>query len=149
MKAAEIRPIAICVFRHGDRIFAGEHHDPSTGETFYRPLGGAIEFGEHSRESVVREVQEEMAVEIKDLIYIGTIENIFTFDRRPGHEIVLVYEASFVDPHLYEVESVECRDDDGEFVAVWKPTSDFRAGKATLYPEGLLDLLHGAEQRLT
>jgi len=69
------------------------------------------------------------------------IENIFVFDGEPGHEIVLVYEASFVDSRLYEVESVRCRDDGGEFVAVWKAIAEFRAGKAPLYPEGLLDLL--------
>ena len=123
----------------------GEYYDPSAGETFYRPLGGAIGFGEHSRECIVREVREEMGAEIKDLTYVGTIENIFIFDGKPGHEIVLVYEASFVDPHLYEVESVSCRDDDGEFIARWKAIDEFQAGEAILYPDGLVDLLNEAK----
>lgn len=118
-----------------------ECHDPATGETFYRPLGGAIEFGEHSRECIVREVWEEMGAEIKDLTYVGMIENIFTFDDRPGHEIVLVYEGKFADPRLYEVKSLMCRDDDGEFIGLWKSLEEFRRGEAILYPEGLLDLL--------
>jgi hypothetical protein len=75
------------------------------------------------------------------LTYVGVIENVFVFDGKPGHEIVLVYEASFVDPRLYKVESVRCRDNGGEFVAVWKPIAELRAGKIPLYPEGLLDLL--------
>lgn len=141
VKPGEIRPIAICVLRDDDRMLVAECYDPSTGDMFYRPLGGAIEFGEQGGECIIREVREEMGAEIKDLTYIGTIENIFTFDGKPGHEIVLVYEASLVDPDLYEVESVSCRDDDGEFVALWKSIEEFKMGKAILYPEGLLDLL--------
>ena len=141
MRPGEIRPIVICVFRDDDRIFVGEYCDPSTGETFYRPLGGAIRFGELSRESITRELREEMGAEVKDVSYVGVLENIFTYDGKPGHEIVLVYEASFADPKLYNMESIACHDDGGEFVACWKSVADFRAGKDILYPEGLLDLL--------
>ena len=148
MRPGDIRPIAIAVFRDGDRLFVGEYYDPSTGEQFHRPLGGAIEFGEHGQETIIREVQEEMGVEIKDLTCLGTIENIFTFDGKPGHEIVLVYEARFVDSHLYDVESVRCRDDDGEFVALWKPVDEFQSGRAILYPEGLLELLSEVTTRV-
>jgi 8-oxo-dGTP pyrophosphatase MutT (NUDIX family) len=141
MRPGEIRPIVICVFRDGDRIFVGRHGDPSTGEKFYRPLGGAIGFGEHSRDAVVRELREEMGVEVTELKYIGVLENTFTFDDKPWHEIVLVYEGRFADPHPYSVESIRCVDDGGEFGASWKSLADFRAGKDILYPEGLLDLL--------
>jgi len=146
MKPGQIRPIVISVFRDGNRLFLAEYHDPSSGERFYRPLGGAIAFGEHSRECIVREIREEMGAEITGLTYVGVIENIFFFDGKPGHEIVLVYEANFVDPRLYEVESVRCRENGGEFVAVWKPIAEFRDGKAPLYPEGLLDLLDKARE---
>jgi ADP-ribose pyrophosphatase YjhB (NUDIX family) len=141
MKPCEIRPIVICVFRDDDRMFVGEYCDPSTGETFYRPLGGAIRFGELSRESITRELREEMGAEVKDVRYVGVLENIFTYDAKPGHEIVLVYEASFADAKLYSVESIACHDDNGGFVASWKSVADFRAGKDILYPDGLLDLL--------
>jgi ADP-ribose pyrophosphatase YjhB (NUDIX family) len=141
MKPKQIRPIVICVFRDKDRLFVTEGYDPCKKETFYRPPGGAIEFGERSRESIVREIREEMEAEIKDLTYIGMIENIFVYDGKPGHEIVLVYEANFFDSRLYEVESVKCRDNGDWIVATWKPMAQFRAGKFPLYPEGLLDLL--------
>jgi 8-oxo-dGTP pyrophosphatase MutT (NUDIX family) len=141
MKPGKIRPIAICVLRDDDKLLVGEHCDSVKKETFYRPLGGAIEFGERGPECVVREVREEMEAEIKELNYLETIENIFVCNGRPGHEIVLVYEAKLVDSHLYEVESVRCKENGDEFVAVWKPMQTFRAGEAPLYPEGLLDLL--------
>jgi len=41
----QIRPLAIYLFRDGDRILVGEGNDPVKRETFYRPLGGGIEFG--------------------------------------------------------------------------------------------------------
>jgi 8-oxo-dGTP pyrophosphatase MutT (NUDIX family) len=141
MKPGQIRPIAICVFRDEDRLFLMECHDPTKKETFYRPLGGAIEFGEHSRKSIVREIREEIGAEIKDLTYVDMIENIFVYDGQPGHEIVLVYEANFVNSHLYKVESLRCRDNGEEFDAMWKSLSEFRSGKVPLYPEGLLELL--------
>lgn len=141
MKPGQIRPITICVFRDGGRIFVAEYDDPSSGEIFYRPLGGAIQFGERSQDCIVREVREELGAEIKNLTYVGVIENIFTFNGKPGHEIVLVYEAAFVDPHLYRVDSVMCQDDGGQFLGVWKSIGEFRAGKSPLYPDGLLDLL--------
>ena len=52
MKLGKVRPLAICVFRRGDRILAAEGYDLVKGETFYRPLGGRIEFGEYSHETV-------------------------------------------------------------------------------------------------
>ena len=141
MKPGQIRPIAICVLRNDDKLLVGEHYDSVKKETFYRPLGGAIEFGERGPECVVREVREEMGAEIKELNYIETMENIFVCDGKPGHEIVLVYEAKFVDSDLYKVESVRCKENGEEFMAVWKPMRTFRAGEAPLYPEGLLELL--------
>jgi ADP-ribose pyrophosphatase YjhB (NUDIX family) len=147
MKPGEIRPIVICIFRHKDRLFVTEGYDSFKKETFFRPLGGAIEFGERSRASIIREIREEMDAEIKDLSYIGMIENIFTYDGEPGHEIVLVYEASFVDSRLYELESVKCKDNGGWLMAQWKPMADFRVGSAILYPDGLLDFLDKRTER--
>jgi hypothetical protein len=37
---SQIRPLAICIFRDGDRILVGLGFDPTKQEQFYRPLGG-------------------------------------------------------------------------------------------------------------
>ncbi len=141
MKPGVVRPIAICVFWRGDKLFLAEGYDSVKKETFYRPLGGAIEFGERGRDSIIRELREEMQAEIKDIVHVDTIENIFTHNGQPGHEIVLVYEAKFADSHLYEVESVKLKDNGDWFVASWKPINHFRTGGAPLYPDGLIDVL--------
>jgi 8-oxo-dGTP pyrophosphatase MutT (NUDIX family) len=147
MSKQKIRPLAICVFRDGERIFAAEGYDSLKQQTFYRPLGGRIEFGERSDQTIVRELREEIGAEVSDLRYLGTLENIFTFNGEAGHEIVLVYDGKFVDKTIYEregLEGVEESDEHaGTFRAVWKSLSFFREGRVPLYPDGLLELLEG------
>ena len=139
MKPGQIRPIAICLFYEGSRMLVAEYSAPSAG-TFYRPLGGDIQFGELGRECIAREIREEMGAEIVDLTYIGMLENVFTYEGEVGHEIVLVYRARLGDPKLYELDSVACQDDGGEFRAVWRSLDELRDGQVPLYPEGILDL---------
>lgn len=140
-----IRPIAICVFRHNGRILAGEHYDPVKQETFYRPIGGGIKFGEHSRDTIVREVREELGASVANLRLLATLENFFVFSGQAGHEIVQVYDGEFGDKTLYQPPTLTGTEENGAlFTAVWKPLADFLGDNAPpLYPDGLLDLLIG------
>jgi 8-oxo-dGTP pyrophosphatase MutT (NUDIX family) len=141
MKPGKIRPIAICVIRNGARILVAEGYDHVKQQFFYRPLGGAIEFGEQGADAVVREMREEVGAELRNLRFLGTIENIFTYNGEQGHEIVLVYEADFTERAIYDRPSIEAYEDDGApFKALWKPLDEFD-GRAPLYPDGLLDFL--------
>jgi 8-oxo-dGTP pyrophosphatase MutT (NUDIX family) len=137
-----VRAIAICVLKRDDDIFVFEGYDISKGETFYRPLGGTIEFGERSSQTVRREMREEINAEIKNTIYLGALESIFIHEGQPGHEIVLVYKADFSDASLYNKEFVMGQEGDGkQFKALWKPLVDFTSEQTPLYPDGLLELL--------
>lgn len=141
MPSARIRPVAICIFHRHGRILVNESHDPTQCETFYRPLGGGIEFGETSSEAVKREIQEEIGAKVTKLRLIGTLENIFTYLGAPGHEIVQVYDGEFVNQALYDQASVSGTESDGQpFEAVWQEIESFSA-KKPLYPNGLLALL--------
>jgi 8-oxo-dGTP pyrophosphatase MutT (NUDIX family) len=118
-----------------------EAHDSVKQQTFYRPLGGGIEFGEGSEAAVIREIREEIGAEIADLQYIGTLENIFTYNGANGHEIVQIYDARFVDEALYAASRIPGVESDGEPIhVVWKPLGHFSAERP-LYPDGLLELL--------
>ena len=144
MAKQKIRPLAICVFRDGDRIFAAEGYDPLKQQTFYRPLGGGIEFGERSQETICRELMEEIGVELKQdtLKYLGTLENIFIFNGTPGHEIVLVYDGALEDSALYDQATILGKEANGEEIrAMWKNLDEFGVGKFLLYPEGLKEML--------
>ena len=145
---SRIRPLAICVFRHQDRILVAEGYDSVKKQTFYRPLGGRIEFGEWSYETISRELMEEIGVEVEpdSLKYLGTLENIFVFNGAPGHELVMVYDGALKDPELYDRSVIVGEEVDmGEsFTAVWKNLNEFGAGKSILYPTGLLEMLEAS-----
>jgi len=144
MKKKRIRPLAICVFRHDDRILVAEGYDSVKDEYFYRPLGGGIEFGETSIETVCRELMEEIHVEVdmESLKYLGTVENIFHFNGTASHEIVLIYDGMLKEAGLYEQAVIAGKEVNGEdFRAVWRDLDEFRDGKSILYPTGLIEML--------
>jgi 8-oxo-dGTP pyrophosphatase MutT (NUDIX family) len=143
-KKQRIRPLAICVFRHRNHILVAEGYDSVKAEYFYRPLGGGIEFGENSQETICRELMEELNVGVDEasLKYLGALENIFTFNGAPGHEIVLIYDGALQEPSLYEQAVICGKEENGEEVrAIWKDLDEFKPGKLILYPTGLVELL--------
>jgi 8-oxo-dGTP pyrophosphatase MutT (NUDIX family) len=145
MKKNKIRPLAICVFCNNDRILVAEGYDPVKKTTFYRPLGGGIEFGERSEDTVRRELMEEIGAKICDLKYVGTLENIFVFNGTPGHEIVQVYDGVLKESGLYDQAVIVGQEADinESFKAVWVSLDRFESGESILYPTGLLELLNG------
>jgi 8-oxo-dGTP pyrophosphatase MutT (NUDIX family) len=135
-----IRPIALALVRRGDDILVFEGHDPTRDLTFYRPLGGGIDFGEPAAEALRRELREELAVELDNVAPLGVLENIFTAYGRAGHEIVFVFSADLADPSGYARDHLGPVLDDGSPVS-WQPLRRFVSAEATLYPDGLLDLI--------
>jgi 8-oxo-dGTP pyrophosphatase MutT (NUDIX family) len=143
-KKQHIRTIALCVVRQDDRILVNESRDSVKNETFYRPLGGGIEFGERGEDAARREIMEEIGAEITNVRYLGALENIFIYEGKPGHEILLIFEADLVDRSLYDREVIEGELHRKEPIrASWQPLSRFERGDAPLYPPGLLTLLRG------
>ena len=135
------RPTALAVIRDGDRLLVSEVPDPVKNVVGYRPLGGTIEFGEHGHDTVVREIREEIGAELVDVRYLGTLENLFVYLGRPGHEIALMYGARLRDASLQDRVLITAHDDaGGTFRCVWKPLDEFRGG-VPLYPDGLLEML--------
>lgn len=139
--AERIRPKAVCVCRRGESILVGAGYDAAKVETFYSPPGGGVEFGERAVDAVRRELREELAVEVCDLTLLGVLENIFTYEGQPGHEIVFVFEARFTDAALYEREEFVGVEAGQPLVARWMPLAQFGPGDPPLYPAGLLALL--------
>ena len=143
MKKNKIRPIAICVFLNNNRILVSKGYDPIKKQNFYRPLGGGIEFGEKSEDTVRRELMEEINAEVAEVWYLGTLENIFVFNGTPGHEIVQVYDGVLKNSGLYDQAMIVGQEAeiDEVFDAVWMSLDPFESGESILYPTGLLELL--------
>lgn len=147
MTQRHIRLLVICLFQHNGRILVSQDYDSIKQDYFCRPLGGGIEFGERGREALVREMLEELSAEIEDLRWMGTLENLFTLEGQPGHEIVLVYDARFVDRSLYErpfLDGLE-HDINKKFIAEWKSLDELEQGTVRLVPEGLMDFLRSGQ----
>ena len=154
MQPNQVRAIAICLFRHGNQLLVAEGYDEVKRQTFYRPLGGTIEFGEYSHQTIAREIREELGAEVMNVRYLFTLENVFAFNGQPGHEIVLVYDGDFADEALYHSERLEASEDNGQPFVAWWMTLDAFASEASaareascasegppLYPSGLLERL--------
>jgi len=138
----QIRPVALCICRNNDSILVFEGHDPIKGETFYRPLGGGIEFGEKSEDAVRRELKEEINVDVEAIRYLGTLENIFVFNGNSYHEIVLIYDGTLTESGLYDQAVITGKEANGDDIrAMWKSLDEFESENLILYPNGLLNLL--------
>ncbi|MBD0319319.1 MAG: NUDIX domain-containing protein [Gemmatimonadetes bacterium] len=138
----EIRVLAIGVFREGDRVLVARAADRVTGERFYRPLGGGVEFGERAAEALAREIAEELGGAIEDPRLLGVLENVFEYEGQSMHEIVFVFDARFSDASWYlrgELPVTEAGS--GWEPARWVSIQALAAGPERLVPDGLLALL--------
>ena len=138
-----VRPIAICLFLRNGRFLAAEGFDAQKQQTYYRPLGGTIEFGELSHDTIIRELREELGADVAHLRYWGTLENIFIYDGATGHEIVMVYDGEFVNATLYDQPVLDAVEDSGvAFKAYWLDIAEMSQPDAPpVYPTGLMGMI--------
>ena len=136
-----IRVLAVGIAWRGDEFLVGRGYDPVKEEGFFRPLGGAIEFGERSQDAVRREFLEELGVKIDVGDRIWVTESIFEWNGQAGHEVVFVYDVRFRDERMYEGDTVEGLEGDTPFEACWVTLDALSSGEVPLYPEGLLGVL--------
>ena len=132
-KFKEIRPIALGLAIKNNKILVSEGFDKVKNETFYRCLGGGIEFLEKSEEALKREFLEEINVDIAVKDFLGISENIFTYQGKNAHELVLFYSIEISDENYQEEYKVI--DDHGETIAKWMDIKEFKNKNKILYPE--------------
>ncbi|MBD2208961.1 NUDIX domain-containing protein [Nostoc linckia FACHB-104] len=141
-KAGEIRVIALGLIRDGERIFVSEGYDPAKQSTFYRALGGGVDFGETSLLALQREFQEEIQAELTNIRYLGCIENLFIFNGRQGHEIIQLYQCDFADPKFYQLESlIFSESPTHKHRALWINIERFKSGELRLVPAEFFNYL--------
>ena len=124
----------MCVFQHNGKTLASKGFDKNKNETFYRLVGGSLEFGETTLDGVKREIKEELGCEIQNLLFVKVIENIFIYEGKPGHDIVFVYRGELANRELYKKEKIHIVEPHGEFDAEWVSVSAILSGKTILYP---------------
>ncbi|HET9928764.1 MAG TPA: NAD(+) diphosphatase [Rubrobacter sp.] len=70
MHFPRLSPAAIVLVRRGDRILLA--HSPGFPQGLYSVLAGFVEPGESIEEAVVREVREEVGIEVTNVRYFGS-----------------------------------------------------------------------------
>jgi len=123
---------AMCLIEHNGKLLLNKGYDSVKNETFFRIIGGGINFGEKSEEAVRREVREELNSEIENPHFLTVIENIFIYEEEKGHEVTLLYKADLLNKGIYKKESIPT--DNERFPAEWVSISNILKGKAILYP---------------
>lgn len=142
-----IRTLAVAVCVDGDRALVERGHDRVAGRSYYRAIGGGVEFGERAAEAVAREWREELGLTLAELRPLGVLESLFSYEGRPGHEIVFAYRARVLEARAYAQDAFTRVDPSGlRHEAVWVPLDVLRQGAVPLYPAGLTALLeaHGS-----
>ena len=138
-KFKEIRPIALGLAIKNNKLLVSEGFDKVKNETFYRCLGGGIEFLEKSSDALKREFKEEIGVNIIIKDFLGVSENIFTYKGKNAHELILFYSIDISDDNYQEEYKVI--DDHGETIAKWIDIQEFKNKSKILYPEDVFKYL--------
>lgn len=132
-KFKEIRPLALGLAIKNNKLLVEEGFDNTKNETFYRCLGGGIEFLEKSSDALKREFQEEIDAQILVKDFLGISENIFTYRGKNAHELILFYSIEIPDEYYKNEYHILDKDDDCK--AKWIDIDEFKNKKKILYPE--------------
>jgi ADP-ribose pyrophosphatase YjhB (NUDIX family) len=135
-----VRVLALGVIEHPEShaVLVSEGYDEVRGERFHRLLGGGVKFGERGEDALKRELDEEIGAEVRVGRFLGAIENIFTYQGQPGHEVTLIFEASFTAPELYARQRFDGLETD-PVDAIWRDSATLQS-ELPLYPRGALEL---------
>lgn len=138
-KFKEIRPIVLGLAIKNNKLLVSEGFDSSKNQTFYRCLGGGIEFLEKSTDALKREFKEEINIDVVVEKFLGISENIFTYQGKNAHELVFYYNINILDKDYKEEYIVT--DDDGEIKAVWMDINEFKNNNKILYPQEVFNYI--------
>ena len=135
-RLTKIRPVVLGVITKNNKLLVSEGYDKVKKQTYYRCLGGGIEFQERSDEALKREFLEEIGKEIIVKDFLGISENIFTYNGNQGHEVVFFYSADLKESD-YQEEYPMVEDGQND-KAIWMDIDDFKNNKAIVYPVEIL-----------
>jgi 8-oxo-dGTP pyrophosphatase MutT (NUDIX family) len=136
-----VRPIAIGIVRRDDDLLLMAVRSDDGVIKGWRPLGGSIEFGERAADALKREFVEELGLSLAEPALLTVLENLYSHNGAPGHEIAFVFEAALTDEVAYRTERYSFEDGGVRNDVEWVALARFMAGEAVLFPVGLLQRL--------
>ena len=131
---------ALAIIKHNNKILAIKLQPEGDGKTYYRIVGGTIEFQEKAEDAVRREIREELKSELDNLELLTVYENFFYKvvtgrPNEPFHQIEFIYTANLVNKELYEQEEIKVEEPGITFIAEWIPIEKINNREIIMFPE--------------
>jgi ADP-ribose pyrophosphatase YjhB (NUDIX family) len=136
-----IRAIAVALVYRGADVLVMAVKDDSGSIKGWRPLGGAIEFGESAEEALAREFLEEIGKPIRCIKQLCVLENLYDHEGTRGHEIVFAFEAELMGPDFDSNAGFSFVDGGATNDVAWRPVRGFAEGADRLFPDKLIGYL--------
>ena len=138
-----IRNLVVGLVVRDGHVLLEEYPGDAWKGSFLRALGGGLEFGERVVEALAREFREELGAEVTVVRSLGCLDNIFTWQGEPAHEVVHVFEVAWATFDAWPVgRRVPVPDAPTE--AGWWPIAGL-AGR-DVYPDGIVDIIRSLEE---
>jgi 8-oxo-dGTP pyrophosphatase MutT (NUDIX family) len=134
MSKGTIKVKAMALFLADGRMLVTDCFDKVTQKPFYRMLGGHIEFGERSEETLKREMIEEVGADVEVLALLDIVQNHFFYEGRRYHEIVFIHHTKFLDENYNRREDLRNLEVDFEELFKWVPVTQALNGDIPLFP---------------
>lgn len=106
----------------------------------YALIGGRVEIGENSEDTIKREILEEMGKEIEITGYVSTIENFFELNSKKFHEIMFVHKIEFTNEQDKKIQTT-IKNVEGEDYLQYEWLDLNEIDKYPLKPQAIKDIL--------
>jgi len=83
-------------------------------DNFWSMMGGRAKFNETSKETLIREINEELGIVIKkeEATLIHIVENFFDYDNKKFHEMLFIYRVDCKNYDIVNQQDFYCLDKD-------------------------------------
>ncbi|MEP7338498.1 MAG: NUDIX hydrolase [Acidobacteriota bacterium] len=111
------RVVGVAIHNHQVLLHQGE------GESFWSLPGGRVEFGEEGAQTLKREMQEELDVQIEVTRLLWVVENFFDYDNKSYHELSFYFLMLLPDTSKYMTQAgpYNCAEPDSNLIFRWFP----------------------------
>lgn len=106
----------------------------------YALIGGRVEIGESSANTIKREIKEELGKDVEITGYISTIENFFEMKGSKYHEIMFVHKIEFANEEDKKIEYT-MKNIEGKDYLQYEWLEMDKIGEYPLLPRAVKDIL--------
>ena len=124
------------VIIHNGKVLAHKNMNSN----HYALIGGRVEIGENSADTVKREIKEELGKEVEITGYVATIENFFEMKGSKYHEIMFIHKIEFVNEDDKKIEYT-MRNIEGKDYLQYEWLELSKIDQYPLLPEAIKDVL--------